>query len=468
MVWAPGPVTSAAVFAFGFGAGSRWVPLPAAPPVPDAPEPPALQANSSPVADAPAEQHARGNNQSKRWRCLAPTARRRARLPAPGNVDLTPRQVGSVGGLDRSPPQQLPAQHPHVADVGRAERPSGQGERPAQHADMPDIGRAERLSYRLAATDFEAAPTPARFDRVWPVLLAAMALDALLLLPALYAARRCCASRSSVGSGPSVDEAPSPEAAGTVICEAAVPTTCGFAASDGEVEGAEETASTLQGGEPEDLGGSEAADSRGEDGSVAGDEGGSSCAYGDGVDPSASDADVVAQAQRLVYEPWVSDDPCVFAVFEEPREEAEYHRRRSGALCVVARAFLAVQEAGAGMVADYERLQREVSDAAGEAAYWRTLYEDALGGAPAEAAEDAPMPSEWTEAEQPQAPPCEEGAPHAAAACLAQLPEGGAMPQHPLAALRGGAGAGSSVGGGTGGSGSDTEAPEEDEAGVED
>jgi len=92
------------------------------------------------------------------------------------------------------------------------------------------------------------------------------------------------------------------------------------------------------------------------------------------------DEDAVTSAQRLVLEPWIADDPDEFAVFEDARQEAGYHRSRSRALCVFVKAFEQVHDAGASMMTDYDRMSKELNEMDGEAAYWKAMAEEAAAG----------------------------------------------------------------------------------------
>jgi hypothetical protein len=99
-----------------------------------------------------------------------------------------------------------------------------------------------------------------------------------------------------------------------------------------------------------------------------------------GADDEAED--VLVRADRLLEEKWVLEDPAN-VIFEEEKDEVAFHKKRSKVLSCFAGAFSQLrkdheklQEAGAALLEDLERVQEEKSHALGEVAYWQTLSED--------------------------------------------------------------------------------------------
>lgn len=90
------------------------------------------------------------------------------------------------------------------------------------------------------------------------------------------------------------------------------------------------------------------------------------------------------KAGGLIKERWVSEDQCRWTIFEDIEDELAYHRRRSRALSVFVKAYASLEkerdrfrDAGMGLQEDFERLQEELDQAVGDAAYWQALVEGA-------------------------------------------------------------------------------------------
>jgi len=201
---------------------------------------------------------------------------------------------------------------------------------------------------------------------LWALPLGAILLDWLVLLPLLRCLGGRCCRRRSVLADESLPLPDEEEDEGT--------------AEDGSIgEGAEPVppAIDLAAAASEELALAEPSPTYSE---------GSRCSEEPSSEPPAEffvqvgDEDAVTSAQRLVLEPWIADDPDEFAVFEDARQEAGYHRSRSRALCVFVKAFEQVHDAGASMMTDYDRMSKELNEMDGEAAYWKAMAEEAVAG----------------------------------------------------------------------------------------
>lgn len=119
----------------------------------------------------------------------------------------------------------------------------------------------------------------------------------------------------------------------------------------------------------------------------------------DASDVAASDVgeedEAVREAEAMLMERWVVEDPQSFAIFEDDEEERDYHRRRSFALVRFVEAYRAsrceseeLRAGGERLLEDLERLQAESRSAVGEAAFWRSLARE-RGVGPVRFAADA-------------------------------------------------------------------------------
>lgn len=113
--------------------------------------------------------------------------------------------------------------------------------------------------------------------------------------------------------------------------------------------------------------------------------------------------DALTAAYRLGQERWVADDPEGYAVFEDEQQEARYHQSRSRALHVFVQAFQQVHEAGARLMDDHERVQKELQDAYGEIAYQKVLLEEVAGAAGSDPRSPSSAAAQAEEEEAPDA-----------------------------------------------------------------
>lgn len=86
----------------------------------------------------------------------------------------------------------------------------------------------------------------------------------------------------------------------------------------------------------------------------------------------------LASVEKLLEERWVVEDERAWPIFEDPLDELRYHRRRSCALvhftsafCLLRSETKRLQKAGIRLQDAFERLQDELRNAVGDAAYWR-------------------------------------------------------------------------------------------------
>eukprot|EP00403_Amphidinium_massartii_P018537 CAMPEP_0178414040 /NCGR_PEP_ID=MMETSP0689_2-20121128/22833_1 /TAXON_ID=160604 /ORGANISM="Amphidinium massartii, Strain CS-259" /LENGTH=235 /DNA_ID=CAMNT_0020035321 /DNA_START=201 /DNA_END=909 /DNA_ORIENTATION=+ len=95
---------------------------------------------------------------------------------------------------------------------------------------------------------------------------------------------------------------------------------------------------------------------------------------------------LLSAADTLLTKRWVAEDSASI-IFEDPADEQIYHQRRSEALGIAMRVLTAlrnererllhIQDAGAALLEDFDRLQRKNVELAGEAAYWQAMAEEA-------------------------------------------------------------------------------------------
>eukprot|EP00929_Paragymnodinium_shiwhaense_P055429 TRINITY_DN27767_c0_g1_i1.p1 TRINITY_DN27767_c0_g1~~TRINITY_DN27767_c0_g1_i1.p1 ORF type:complete len:352 (-),score=77.93 TRINITY_DN27767_c0_g1_i1:160-1158(-) len=103
----------------------------------------------------------------------------------------------------------------------------------------------------------------------------------------------------------------------------------------------------------------------------------------DWPDSATHDEDALLQELgTLAEQPWVVEDPDMYAIFETPEEESAYHRKRSAVLHKFVDGFFALQTAGARLMDDFDRMCADNQAQIGEAAVWleqfqqRTLEEE--------------------------------------------------------------------------------------------
>jgi len=85
-------------------------------------------------------------------------------------------------------------------------------------------------------------------------------------------------------------------------------------------------------------------------------------------------------AACLLRKRWVVEKRCQWTIFEDKKEELEYHSRRSKALCVFVKSYSSLrkeydrlQKCGLALQDAYEDLQADLTQSVGDAAYWQEL-----------------------------------------------------------------------------------------------
>mmetsp|Transcript_50626 Transcript_50626/g.118257 ORF Transcript_50626/g.118257 Transcript_50626/m.118257 type:complete len:302 (-) Transcript_50626:23-928(-) len=96
---------------------------------------------------------------------------------------------------------------------------------------------------------------------------------------------------------------------------------------------------------------------------------------------------LLTAATPFLSQRWVVED-AGSVIFEEAEDEAHYHRRRSEALGVVMKVYsalrqereriLQIQEAGAALLEEFDRLQHKNTELTGDVAYWKSMTEEAM------------------------------------------------------------------------------------------
>lgn len=96
-----------------------------------------------------------------------------------------------------------------------------------------------------------------------------------------------------------------------------------------------------------------------------------------------NDVDVMPMVNLLIGEKWVLEDACRWTIFEDLEDELKHHKKRSRVLGHFAKAVIELteenarlQEAGCDLQDAFEKLKGDAVEAAGDAAYWKTLAED--------------------------------------------------------------------------------------------